>query len=94
MPDLRAIPHDADTYYLHDIALRPECRGTGVGRAALDAALLHARTAGFTDITLIAVGGADTYWAKQGFAVVEGSGALAYGAGTCLMRRATAPLRR
>lgn len=87
---LGAIPPDADGYYLHDLALLPSARGTGAGRAALALALRQAAAAGFDDVTLTAVGGADAFWAAQGFAYVDREGPSPYGADTHLMRRTTA----
>lgn len=84
---LGTIPEDADTYYLHDIALLPAGRGGGSGKAATDFTVRQALQSGFADITLIAVNGADAFWASQGFAYVEGAEAVTYGEGTYLMRR-------
>jgi len=83
---LGAIPGDADTFYLHDIALLPSARGTGAGRTALDFVLSDARALGFAEVTLMAVGGADRYWAAQGFATVPRAPDPSYGAGAHLMR--------
>lgn len=86
-----AIPPAADTYYLHDIALLPSARGTGAGRSALTLVERCARAGGFGDITLTAVGGADRYWATQGFAYDREGHAAAYGAGTHRMRKILPP---
>jgi len=83
---LGAIPADATTYYLHDIALLPAARGTGAGTAALDFVMGRARALGFADITLMAIGGADRFWAAQGFAIVPRGADPSYGAGAYLMR--------
>ena len=64
---LGAIPADADGSYLHDLALQPSTRGAGAGRAALALVLRQAAAAGFADVTLTAVNGADGFWAAQGF---------------------------
>jgi ribosomal protein S18 acetylase RimI-like enzyme len=82
---LGAIPPDADSFYLHDIALLPETRRHGAGSAATALVVERARQAGFRDVTLVAVNGAESYWATQGFAVVEAGG---YGPDTFRMRRA------
>lgn len=82
-----AIPADADGYYLHDVALLPSTRGAGAGKAALALALRQAEIAGFDDITLMAVNGADGFWAAQGFAHAGEDAPSPYGAGTHLMRR-------
>jgi GNAT superfamily N-acetyltransferase len=83
---LGAIPADADTFYLHDIALLPSARGTGAGRIALDLVVGDARALGFAEVTLMAVGGADLYWAAQGFDHVPREADPSYGAGAHLMR--------
>ena len=82
---LGAIPQDADSFYLHDIALLPETRGQGAGKAATELAIDLARQAGYRDIMLVAVNGAEHFWRIQGFSIV---GAGGYGPGTYRMRRA------
>ena len=82
---LGAIPADADSYYLHDIALLPAARGTGAGKTALDFVKACARALGLSDIALMAVGGADRYWAAQGFAYVPRDVDSSYGDGAYLM---------
>jgi ribosomal protein S18 acetylase RimI-like enzyme len=86
---LGAIPADADTFYLHDIALLPATRGTGAGRAAVELTVQAARAAGFGEITLIAVAGADSFWAAQGFVIVDAAPDIlaSYGPEARLMRR-------
>ena len=84
---LNAIPPDAGSFYLHDIALLPETRGRGAGSAATALVVERARQAGFQDVTLVAVNGAEAFWGTQGFAIVEAGG---YGPGTYRMRRAVA----
>jgi GNAT superfamily N-acetyltransferase len=86
---LGAIPADADGYCLHDLALLPSARGTGAGKAALALVLAEAAAAGFADVTLMAVNGADGFWAAQGFDHVAGDADSPYGPGTHLMRRRT-----
>lgn len=86
---LHALRRDADTYYLHDIALLPVTRGTGAGRAAVELTIETACTAGFSEITLMAVGDADSFWSAQGFAVVDAAPEVlaSYGPEARLMRR-------
>ncbi|MCW4461693.1 GNAT family N-acetyltransferase [Sphingomonas sp. BT-65] len=86
---LERLPADADTCYLHDIALLPATRGTGAGRAAVDLVIGQARASGFGEITLMAVGGADSFWAAQGFAIVDAAPDIlaSYGPEARLMRR-------
>lgn len=78
------IPVDADTLYLHDIALLPETRGQGAGAAATGRVMALAAGLGFPDVTLVAVNGAERFWQAQGFRIEAGGG---YGPGTYLMRR-------
>lgn len=86
-----AIPADADTYYLHDLALLPDTRGSGFGRQGVELALAQANSAGFATVSLVAVNGADRFWAAQGFAHVEdaaiASKLQSYGEGTFFMER-------
>ena len=57
-----ACPHP-DTLYLHDLAVLPAYAGLGLGRA-LQAAL---PTQGLRYSALVAVQGAQRYWARQGY---------------------------
>ncbi|WP_181559127.1 GNAT family N-acetyltransferase [Sphingobium xanthum] len=68
---LGAIPEKPGSYYLHDLALLPDARGSGAGRAALALIVAQARSEGLGEIWLTAVNGADRYWASQGFEAVE-----------------------
>lgn len=81
---LGAIPEDADSFYLHDIALLPATRGHGAGSAATRLVLDLARQAGHCEVSLIAVNGAERFWMAQGFAIVGDGG---YGPATYRMRR-------
>lgn len=83
---LDQLPAPADTWYLHDIALLPGTRGLGMGQAAVALVDDLARKAGVQDITLVAVNGADRFWAAQGFDYT-GANAGGYGPGTHVMRR-------
>jgi len=57
-----------DTLYLHDMAVLPACAGQGIARALL-APLLHgARGEGLRHSALVAVQGAQGYWARHGYA--------------------------
>lgn len=84
---LGSIPTDADRYYLHDIALLPETRGQGAGGAAVALVARIAASAGLADITLVAVNGADRFWAAQGFDHDKDAGSGGYGPGTFPMCR-------
>ncbi len=73
---LHRLPAEADTFYLHDLALLPSARGTGAARAIVAQMEEHARGAGFTVMSLVAVNGSVPFWRGLGFAV-EDSAALA-----------------
>lgn len=64
---LGAIPDDADTYYLHDLALLPVARGTGAAAMIVGDMLRHARLGGFPSASLVAVNGSLPFWYKHGF---------------------------
>jgi len=80
------LPDAADRYYLHDLALLPEARGTGAAAAAVNLTIAQARAAGFDRITLTAVNGADAFWRRQGF-VDAPVAADSYGADSVSMVR-------
>jgi len=66
---LTALSADADILYLHDLALRPEARGEGHARVAIEALIDEAKTDGWPAIALVAVNDAQAFWARHGFAV-------------------------
>ena len=85
---LGAIPHENADHYLHDIALLPQTRGSGAGKAALAFVIAHARARGFERVTLVAVNGADRFWSAQGFEHADTTEAGPYGPGTFVMHLA------
>ena len=68
---LGAIPEDADTYYVHDLALLPAARGTGAAALIVGDILRHARASGFATVSLVAVNGSLPFWYKHGFRAVH-----------------------
>lgn len=66
-----------DTLYLHDLAVAPEARGTGVGQALVAHAIAQAVAGGLARAELIAVEGAADYWHRLGFHADMSSAALA-----------------
>lgn len=64
---LGAIPPDADTYYLHDLALLPAARGTGAAAMIIGEIQRHARSRDFANMSLVAVNGSIPFWTKHGF---------------------------
>lgn len=67
---LGAVPANADTYYLHDLALLNPARGTGAAAMIVGDLLRHARLAGFPSVSLVAVNGSLPFWYKHGFRAV------------------------
>ncbi|MBB4041432.1 ribosomal protein S18 acetylase RimI-like enzyme [Microvirga flocculans] len=66
---LGAIPADATTYYIHDVALMPAARGKGYALQAADRLIAHAREAGLGNVSLVAVNNSQAFWEKAGFRV-------------------------
>jgi ribosomal protein S18 acetylase RimI-like enzyme len=64
---LGKLPSQPETYYIHDIALLPELRGTGA--AALAVALLLARAGKekLATASLVAVNDSVSFWERHGF---------------------------
>lgn len=58
---------DADVLYLHDLALRPEVRGGGHARAAIETLIKQAKGDGWPAVALVAVNDAGPFWARHGF---------------------------
>jgi len=68
---LGAIPAEADTYYIHDLALLPTARGTGAAGSIVAQLTELAHEKGFATMSLVAVNGSLGFWRKQGFAPVD-----------------------
>lgn len=68
---LGAIPADADTYYIHDLALLPLTRGVGAARQIVAALTKHALAMGYPSMSLVAVNSSLPFWEKQGFAIED-----------------------
>ena len=68
---LGAIPPDADTYYIHDLALLPLTRGVGAAGKIVAALTKHAHAMGYPTMSLVAVNNSIPFWEKQGFVVEE-----------------------
>lgn len=56
-----------ETLYLHDIAFSAKARGLGAGAAVFSRLIERAQDKGLDSISLVAVGGAHTYWQRLGF---------------------------
>jgi len=68
---LAAVPAGADTFYIHDVAVAPRCRGRGVGRVLAGRLVDLARARGFRSCELVSVQGSAPFWAQFGFREVE-----------------------
>jgi len=68
---VHALPNTADSLYLHDLALTPDVRGTGMGASGTAIAFDLAVSTGLYDLFLLAVGNADRFWATRGFTPVR-----------------------
>jgi GNAT superfamily N-acetyltransferase len=62
-------PH-TNCLYLHDMAISSDFRGQSLAPALLAHASMEAEKLGLAALALVAVQGAEGYWAKQGFAKV------------------------
>lgn len=82
---IQTLPDPADHYYLHDLALLPDARGSGVAQAAIGIVQDQARRAGFSRIALTAVNGADAFWVRNGFTAIAGG--ETYGSDSLAMER-------
>jgi GNAT superfamily N-acetyltransferase len=71
---LGAIPDDARTYYLHDLALLPVARRIGAASHIVEALIKHAEAERYASVSLVAVNGSQGFWERHGFAVAEAAG--------------------
>lgn len=89
---------DADTLYLHDLALAPRAHGRGLARRLVEHLLAQARQRGATWSALVAVQDSAAFWSALGYHPAEldapdARAALASypGAARYMLRRLTAP---
>lgn len=82
---LGALPEGADGLHLHDIAIAPRARGKGLVGAALAALIPVAQAAGLSAVTLVAVHGTATLWARHGFRRT-GAAPESYGEGETMVK--------
>jgi GNAT superfamily N-acetyltransferase len=88
---LGALPPDADTYYIHDLAVLPLARRIGAASQIVGALEKHARARDFPTMSLVAVGDSGPFWEKHGFATLElperPHGLAGYGTGARMMAK-------
>lgn len=78
----------ADHLFLHDLAVLPEARSTGAGKALVATLVKRTRSAGFGEIRLVAIAGADGYWLRQGWLAIPNARLdRSYGTAAKWMRR-------
>lgn len=68
---LGALPASPATWYVHDVALLPGTRGSGMGAEAVCRLAETAKKKGLASLSLVAVGGSAPFWQRQGFGAVE-----------------------
>ena len=66
---LGAIPPEADSYYIHDLALLPLTRGIGAAGKIVAGLTKHAQVMGYAAMSLVAVNNSQPFWTRQGFVV-------------------------
>ncbi|WP_416221815.1 GNAT family N-acetyltransferase [Sphingomonas sp. S1-29] len=64
---MSALRGDPDCYFVHDLAIHPCARGSGMANAAVRIVVADAKAAGFATVGLVAVGSAHDFWKNQGF---------------------------
>ena len=62
---------DADTLYLHDLAVHPAASGLGLGPRLVRHAWAHAAKAGWRQSTLVSVQASVGFWERQGYAAMQ-----------------------
>ena len=68
---LHRLPAQADTFYIHDLAIMPDVRGAGSGTKAVDLLANQAQLNAFTSMSLIAVGSSPRFWRRNGFEAIQ-----------------------
>src|SRR5690348_1976586 len=66
---LGKIPYNADTYYIHDIAIMPNYRQYGMASKKVSDILCEARRLGCCNSSLISVNRTTLFWQKFGFQI-------------------------
>ena len=68
---LGELPQDPGTFYIHDLALLPQARGTGAGGRLVDRLVEQARREHLRQMSLVAVSGSSGFWQRHGFRAVD-----------------------
>jgi len=78
---------EAQVLYIHDLAVHPERRKTGLGSVLLVHLYESATRYGIEAYSLVAVQNSSDYWAQRGFTAQEGLPAIGYGPEAVRMSR-------
>ena len=70
------LPLAPDCLYLHDLAVTPDARKFGTGRALVEACLTQLKELGLERASLVAVQNSVPYWERYGFRAVPQSAPL------------------
>jgi ribosomal protein S18 acetylase RimI-like enzyme len=73
---IRKIPDDASVLYIHDVALMPSARGSGLVPDLLKRLSAEARMQNLKELTLAAMYGSEAAWFQHGFWRVQAKGEL------------------
>jgi ribosomal protein S18 acetylase RimI-like enzyme len=66
---LGSLPKQPSTYYLHDIALMPDARGSGAAPRIVAIVADQAMLEGLATMSLVSVNNSSGFWEKQGFEI-------------------------
>ncbi|QES40041.1 GNAT family N-acetyltransferase [Streptomyces venezuelae] len=77
--------------HLHDIVVAEHLRHRGLARHLLRHLMATARAHGYEQISLVAVGGSETFWSGRGFTAHAGPPPAGYGPTAVYMSRTTGP---
>jgi GNAT superfamily N-acetyltransferase len=64
---LGELPSQASCFYIHDLALLPQARGSGAGGMVVARLSQIAARAGLPRLALVAIDGSSGFWRRQGF---------------------------
>ncbi|MEU6440772.1 GNAT family N-acetyltransferase [Streptomyces sp. NPDC047046] len=79
-----------ENLHIHDLVVSPLLRGRGLGRRLVAHVEDAARDRGCTSVSLVAVGGADRFWAALGYVAQPHVAVTDYGASAVYMSRSLA----
>ncbi|NJA60466.1 GNAT family N-acetyltransferase [Streptomyces sp. NEAU-H3] len=79
-----------ENLHVHDLVVSPLLRGRGLGRRLVAHVEDAARDRGCTSVSLVAVGGADRFWAALGYVAQPDVAVTDYGASAVYMSRSLA----